>query len=252
MLMPKRLLPLGLVLLSLFLFPALDAIAQCGQCQGPCDNTIRGTSSEDYLVGTEGNDCICGRGGDDVLIGKGGDDCLDGGGGDDVLRGDAGDDTLLGRGGDDVLRGGPGNDILEGGRADDLLNGGAHTVWDQCDGGRGDNRLRKCEEEPECPCGNDTAGGDSSIWNNNLLAEGCHIEANGVGVGVYIVSTGHHLAVNPRGMRTEGNRVCGVHFGFPDGSADIQLTGLSADGYAACEASLMEMLANNGQVWCGP
>ncbi|MEL0625051.1 tandem-95 repeat protein [Marinomonas arenicola] len=104
------------------------------------DNSITGTSNNDFLTGADGNDHIRSFNAQDIIAGGAGSDWLEGGEGDDILYGNgyyytvdgdsdrldggAGKDTLYGSVGDDFLLGGAGDDTLYGGVGDDVLIGG--------------------------------------------------------------------------------------------------------------------------------
>jgi Ca2+-binding RTX toxin-like protein len=103
------------------------------------NNTVRGTTGDDFLPGLGGNDRILGRQGDDRLDGGRGNDRLFGGSGNDTLLGGSGNDRLAGEGGNDRLLGGSGNDLLEGGRGNDRLDGGLNS--DLLVGGGGNDSL---------------------------------------------------------------------------------------------------------------
>ena len=112
----------------------ITARAEIGRIlSGGGDDTVRGSSLEDFIKGGGGDDVLRGRGGDDDLRGGGGSDKVIGGGGNDDIRtgggadngkGGGGDDMIKGQGGADRLVGGGGSDTIEGGRADDTLKGG--------------------------------------------------------------------------------------------------------------------------------
>ena len=102
-------------------------------------SVLIGGSGNDSIVGTSGDDYLLGHGGNDSLVGLAGDDTLDGGAGNDYLRHDLGDDLVYGREGDDYLGGGEGNDTLLGGPGDDDLTGGHGD--DYLDGGPGDDWM---------------------------------------------------------------------------------------------------------------
>lgn len=128
---------------------------------GDGDDTVEGSSADDYAdlgrgddsaaMGA-GNDIVeAGTGGDSISGGNGNDIAL-GGEGNDSLSGDLGDDRLGGEAGMDWLTGGTGNDILSGGEGNDVLSGfgpdgGAASLMtgsdgvDQLFGGTGDDRL---------------------------------------------------------------------------------------------------------------
>jgi Ca2+-binding RTX toxin-like protein len=67
----------------------------------------------------DGNDTVVGTSLDDFLIGLGGDDVLYGYAGADVLQGGTGNDTLYGGDGNDALHGGAGADTIDGGAGSD-------------------------------------------------------------------------------------------------------------------------------------
>lgn len=92
---------------------------------GSQNETLRGTTADDYIAGLSGNDKLIGRGGNDILLGEQGNDYLAGRFGNDELFGGVGNDTLLGGVGDDTLLGGSGNDILGGEAGQNVLRGGA-------------------------------------------------------------------------------------------------------------------------------
>ncbi|MEM6598109.1 MAG: spondin domain-containing protein [Cyanobacteria bacterium P01_C01_bin.69] len=87
-------------------------------------NAVVGDDGEETLLGTSKDDYIAGNGGDDTLKGRGGNDRILGGEGNDLLAGQNGDDELLGGAGDDIIRGGNGDDIISGGAGNNRLNGG--------------------------------------------------------------------------------------------------------------------------------
>ncbi|MDC3196495.1 S8 family serine peptidase [Gammaproteobacteria bacterium] len=74
------------------------------------NETVKASSSDDFVVGSNFSD---------VVYGGTGDDRLQGGNGDDTLYGQEGDDYLSGGNGDDVLDGGSGDDTLSGGMGND-------------------------------------------------------------------------------------------------------------------------------------
>lgn len=105
------------------------------------NDTINGSSADDWLVGGEyieeangsgegeysalnsGNDKLNGGDGNDYLDGNDGNDTLNGGNGSDYLLGGAGDDKLLGGAGNDYLdTSGGGKDTLTGGAGSDLFS----------------------------------------------------------------------------------------------------------------------------------
>ena len=79
------------------------------------NDTITGSSADDFIFGQEGNDTIHGGAGDDVIYG---------GSGNDTLYGDAGNDYIDGGAGADTIHGGEGNDIIVYDANDVLVDGG--------------------------------------------------------------------------------------------------------------------------------
>ena len=69
------------------------------------------TEGNDTISGTTADEFINGMGGDDSLLGQGGNDTLHGGNGNDSVIGGAGNDLLFGQAGDDLVDGGLGNDM---------------------------------------------------------------------------------------------------------------------------------------------
>ncbi len=69
---------------------------------GMGDDTVNGSTVDDFLVGGAGNDALSGNSGDDQFLGGGGNDSVNGGDGDDVVTGGLGDDAILGGAGDDT------------------------------------------------------------------------------------------------------------------------------------------------------
>ena len=124
------------------------------------NDSLVGTSANNFMDGGEGWDSLLGLGGADTLVGGLGSDLLDGGADNDDVMGGGGADTLLGGDGDDrlggedqlsstgastllgddSLNGGLGNDSLYGGNGDDTLDGGSGT--DRLYGGSGSDLLR--------------------------------------------------------------------------------------------------------------
>ena len=80
------------------------------------DQTIVGTSNNDFLAGYIGDDTISGGAGNDILIGAAGNDSLNGGAGNDTLVYDANDSTIEGGTGTDTL------DLSEAGSTFSLSN----------------------------------------------------------------------------------------------------------------------------------
>ena len=105
------------------------------------NDSLRGTTGDDYINGYAGNDTILGLGGNDWISAGTGSDSVLGGAGNDYLIQDlsAGSGTLLGEDGDDMINAGGGNDILVGGNGVDLLYGSPGN--DSLSGGAGNDFL---------------------------------------------------------------------------------------------------------------
>lgn len=105
------------------------------------NDSLRGTTGDDYINGYAGNDTILGLGGNDWIYAGTGSDSVLGGGGNDYLFQElsAGSGTLLGEDGDDMINAGGGNDILVGGNGVDLLYGSPGN--DSLSGGAGNDFL---------------------------------------------------------------------------------------------------------------
>ena len=105
------------------------------------NDSLRGTTGDDYINGYAGNDTILGLGGNDWIYAGTGSDSVLGGAGNDYLIQDlsAGSGTLLGEDGDDMINAGGGNDILVGGNGVDLLYGSPGN--DSLSGGAGNDFL---------------------------------------------------------------------------------------------------------------
>lgn len=112
-------------------------------------DSLRGDSSNNYLIAFEGDDFIQGRFGNDTIDGGTGNDLIQGNRGNDLIAGFGGHDTLIGGMGDDTLFGGIDDDDLKAGTGDDRLYGGdgddrlfGNQGNDTIIGGIGDDRLR--------------------------------------------------------------------------------------------------------------
>lgn len=92
---------------------------------GDGNDSLDGSTGDDYAEGGAGNDQINLRDGRDLGYGGDGDDRIDAGIGFDTVFGGNGADTLIGNGGNDILHGDDGNDELRGGTGEDHLFGGA-------------------------------------------------------------------------------------------------------------------------------
>jgi Ca2+-binding RTX toxin-like protein len=103
----------------------LDTLAKMTTYFFSGDDTISGSTGNDYLNGYAGNDNISGDRGNDELHGGLGKDILSGDTGNDKLYGDDGNDGILGGSGNDYAYGGNGNDAVDGGDGLDHLYGGA-------------------------------------------------------------------------------------------------------------------------------
>lgn len=85
------------------------------------NDTITGSSLDDFFLGGADDDSLIGLGGADTLLGEDGDDELFGGDNNDALEGGGGDDTLFGGDGNDSFTD---SDTLES-AGSDLYDGGA-------------------------------------------------------------------------------------------------------------------------------
>lgn len=106
---------------------------------GNGDDTLEGNDLSDQLKGEGGDDSLVGGDGDDTLLGGDDNDIVDGGSGNDGLSGAGGMDQLFGRAGEDILLGGSDSDTLVGGDDDDILIGG--LAADTLDGEAGTDTL---------------------------------------------------------------------------------------------------------------
>jgi RTX calcium-binding nonapeptide repeat (4 copies) len=123
-----------LLLATLAIAPAANAMLVDPVAVSAQACTVTGDGGADRLAGTAGRDVVCGLGGSDRIRGERGHDVLLGGAGGDLLQGKTGSDRLdggsgndraYGGAGTDTLRGGPGNDGLGGGLGPDELSGGS-------------------------------------------------------------------------------------------------------------------------------
>jgi Ca2+-binding RTX toxin-like protein len=92
---------------------------------GSGNDSLVGSSGDDFLAGGAGNDTVIGGARSDTIFGEAGNDSLSGGHQNDVLVGGEGNDTLFGNDGRDILIGGDQTDHLYGGRGEDILIGGS-------------------------------------------------------------------------------------------------------------------------------
>ena len=98
----------------------------------PSNDTLIGTSNEDYMNGQEGNDVLIGLKGNDIFEGSQGNDIVYGGKGSDILNDPDGDNTLVGGAGRDTFSlyhvFEPGiNTILDFTNSEDMLELGGFT-----------------------------------------------------------------------------------------------------------------------------
>lgn len=107
---------------------------------GAGNDTLIGSSQNDFLTGDSGNDNLSAGGGNDILTGSTDHDTLNGGDGNDIVVGFLGNDVLQGGAGNDVVNGGAGNDTVNGNDGDDTLYGEAGL--DTLTGANGDDVLR--------------------------------------------------------------------------------------------------------------
>ena len=89
------------------------------------DDTMTGTSGQEFLYGEKGADSLRAMGGADVLDGGAGKDTIDAGAGDNTVRGGGDDDSIRAGKGNDSINGDGGNDTIYGGGGTDSLYGGA-------------------------------------------------------------------------------------------------------------------------------
>ncbi|MEO1777388.1 MAG: Hint domain-containing protein [Pseudomonadota bacterium] len=127
------------------------------------DDSINGTSGNDYVDGQDGDDTIrTGAGNDTVLGGEGADD-IETGTGNDTVIGEGGNDTLHGNEGNDNVSGGAGNDSLDGGHGDDTIDGGSGN--DSIEGDEGNDTIFG-------GTGDDTITGDDPGESGNDVIHG--------------------------------------------------------------------------------
>lgn len=115
---------------------------------GGGNDTIFGNSGADYVEAGGGNDLVTGSIGTDSVYGGDGNDTLAGNEDGDLVFGGLGADSLDGADGDDTLDGGLGNDTLSGGVGSDTIAGqdGDDSITasagnDTLDGGAGNDRM---------------------------------------------------------------------------------------------------------------
>jgi Ca2+-binding RTX toxin-like protein len=188
---------------------------------GAGNDTVVGSSGNDYLSGGEGNDSLSGGAGDDLFIDEDGNDTLDGGAGDDQYRlylnfatrniiftpdllknieavwittGSGNDvidiSSIIGSSlwGANSATAGVGNDTVMGSNGSDYINGGEGN--DSLDGGAGDDLFVDGDgnDTVDAGAGNDTVVGSSG--NDSIFGrEGDDSLAGGDGDD-YIVGEG--------------------------------------------------------------
>ncbi|MGI0044717.1 MAG: calcium-binding protein, partial [Nitrososphaeraceae archaeon] len=125
-----------------------DVIIGCSHLDAQCshgsflfglegDDSLQGSTADDWIFGGEGNDEITGADGNDKLFGGSGKDVLQGGFGGDFLYGGPGNDEVYSGPGDDVLIGGKGSDYFDCGD-------GYDTIID-FEPQNGDTKAENCE-----------------------------------------------------------------------------------------------------------
>ena len=135
-------------------------------------NTTVGTDEDDVIIGCSHLDAQCSQG--SFLFGLEGDDSLQGSTLDDWIFGGEGNDEITGADGNDKLFGGSGKDVLQGGFGGDFLYGGPGN--DEHYSGPGDDVLigGKGSDYFDCGDGYDTII-DFEPQNGDTKAENCEI-----------------------------------------------------------------------------
>ena len=156
--------------MALSLFVTLDA--QAVNIILGTTNTTLGTDEDDVIIGCSHLDAQCSQG--TFLFGLEGDDSLQGSSADDWIFGDEGNDELTGADGNDKLLGGEGKDVLQGGFGGDFLFGGSGN--DELYAGPGDDTLvgGKGADYFDCGDGYDTII-DFEPQKGDTKAENCEI-----------------------------------------------------------------------------
>jgi len=175
------------------------------------NDTVTGTSFDDYLMGFGGHDVLIGGAGADILDGgdgndhlygqssaggPDGNDALSGGNGSDYLQGNAGDDFLEGGAGSDRMYGGSGNDRLWGDDGNDTINGNLGNDNIQGDAGNDSLRGGQGDDFVGGGDGNDVLYGDLGDDGING-ADGDDTMTGGAGSDVFSFHEGYPRADNP-------------------------------------------------------
>ncbi len=146
-------------------------------------NVIEGTSNNNSILGSSDNDFISGLAGNDNILGNAGDDVIVGGEGNDRLLGNLGADILDGGADNDILISGSGDDILDGGRGNDTLIAGS-----------GNDQFVLREGDGEDSIADYLDGTDSFLLDGGLTFEDLTI-TQGIGLSVIsIMDTNEELA----------------------------------------------------------
>jgi Ca2+-binding RTX toxin-like protein len=156
------------IVLSLFLTSEVQAV----NIVIGTTNTTVGTDEDDVIIGCSHLDAQCSQG--SFLFGLEGDDSLQGSTADDWIFGGEGNDEITGADGNDKLFGGSGKDVLQGGFGGDFLYGGPGN--DELYSGPGDDVLigDKGSDYFDCGDGYDTIV-DFEPQNGDTKAENCEI-----------------------------------------------------------------------------
>jgi Ca2+-binding RTX toxin-like protein len=125
-----------------------DVIIGCSHLEPQCSqgNFLFGLEGDDSLQGSTADDWIFGDAGNDELTGADGNDKLFGGSGKDILQAGFGGDFLYGGPGNNELYAGPGDDVLIGGKGSDYFDcgDGYDTIID-FEPQNGDTKAENCE-----------------------------------------------------------------------------------------------------------
>ena len=105
-----------------------------GGAIGGGNDSVRGSSADNYINAQGGNDTVAAGAGNDMVDGAAGNDIIMGNQGNDTIYGGAGDDVMIGGSGADLIYGdqvyGPqGNDVIRWhpGEGNDTIHGGGGT-----------------------------------------------------------------------------------------------------------------------------